>query len=247
MINLYDITKPNWSMNKKLLCILFFLLCNLNPLLAQPPLTGSPTTTIEESGNLMEFDIVVEAYVHNNTPKSMKVKWRRVTSELPPTWKNRVCDPISCWESSISTNPQTLVIPPNSSMLLDAHFQPNEVEGNGMVEIVVWAVADSSNTNIKMTYKANAYTVKNNDSPESQIKVYPNPVNEHLTIDIGSETTARYVEVYSLIGRKMAHYAVPSNVGKYKVNASALPEGLYFVKMLNKNYEQIATRSFAKD
>lgn len=236
-------------MNKKLLSILFFLLLlsNNNSLLAQPPLTGSPTITIQESGNLMEFDIVVEGYIHNNTQKNMKVKWMRVKNELPPNWKNRVCDPISCWKPSIFTNPQSLIIPPNSSMLLDAHFQPNEIEGDGMVEILVWAVADSSNANIKMTYKANAYAVSNNENPVSQIKVYPNPVNDHLTIDIGLETTARYVEVYSLIGRKMAHYAVPNNIGKYKVNASALPEGLYFVKMLNKNYEQIATRSFAKD
>jgi len=236
-------------MTQKLLFLFFFLLLfyHGNLIVAQPPLTGSPTVVVQKSGNLMEFDIVVEAYVHNNTGKKMEVNWKRTKNKIPSDWNNRICDPVSCWEASTSSNPQSISIPANSSMILDAHFQPNELEGNGLVEVVVWSVADSANVNIKMTYKANAYTASNADSPVSQIKVYPNPVSENLTIDIGKETDARYVEVYSLIGRKMAHYAVPSDVGQYKINASALPEGMYFVKMLNKNYEQIATRSFAKD
>lgn len=237
-------------MNEKILCILFlfFLLISSNQILiAQPSLTGSPTIEVQGSGNLMEYDIVVEAYIHNNTNKNMEVKWKRIKNKLPNTWKNRICDPISCWESAIATNPQKIVIPAQGSILLDAHFQPNEVEGDGLVELVVWSVADSANVNIKMTYKANAYIASNGDNPVSKIKVYPNPVSENLTIDVGTETNARYIEVYSLIGRKMAHFTIPNNIDKYKVNASALPEGLYFVKMLNKDYEQIATRSFAKD
>ncbi|MGB1243416.1 MAG: T9SS type A sorting domain-containing protein, partial [Chitinophagales bacterium] len=173
--------------------------------------------------------------------------WVRLENDIPEGWNSQVCDPISCWAPFVDENPQPLEIQAGGSMLLDLHFQPSNIEGSGKSVIHVWAVADSSNINITMTYTADAFTVGIEDDPISQIKVYPNPVRDNLTIDVGNDTKVRYVEVYNLIGRKMAHYSIPQNQGKHRINASALPEGLYFVKMLNKNYEQLATRSFAKD
>ncbi|MEZ4886178.1 MAG: T9SS type A sorting domain-containing protein [Chitinophagales bacterium] len=235
-------------MNKKILTYLFtlFLAVSSFPLVAQT-LTGSPDVNVEAGDFLTEFEIVAHSTIHNNSNQAIEVKWARIENNIPDGWNSQVCDPISCWAPFVNGNPQPLTIPANGSMLLDLHFQPSEIEGKGVAIVQVWAVADSSNVNITMTYSADAYTVGIEDDPISQIKVYPNPVRDNLTIDLGYDTNVRYVEVYNLIGRKMAHYSVPSNGGKYRINASALPEGIYFVKMLNKNYEQIATRSFAKD
>jgi len=235
-------------MNKRLLfylLTLFFVVGTL-PAAAQL-LTGAPDVNIEAGDFLTEFEIIAHSTVHNNTGADLEVRWARVKSDIPEGWNSQVCDPISCWAPFIDANPEPLTIPKDGSMLLDVHFQPAEIEGSGFAEVIVWAVIDSANINITMTYSVDAFTVGIEDDPLGQIKVYPNPVRDNLTIEVGTDTDVRYVEVYNLIGRKMAHYAVPYNVGKYRINASALPEGLYFVKMLNKNYEKLTTRSFAKD
>lgn len=235
-------------MNKKLLSILFSFLLVIStlPTTAQI-LTGSPDVNVIVGDYLTEFEIIAHSTIHNNSDERIAVQWERIDNNLPEEWFSLVCDPVSCWSPTVSKNPQPLEIAAGGSMLLDLHFRSNEVEGTGTAVVHVWAVADSANVNITMTYTAEAFTVGIEDDPVSQIKVYPNPVRDNLTIDVGTETNVRYVEVYNLIGRKMAHYSIPYNVGKYRINASALPEGLYFVKMLNKNYEQITTRSFAKD
>ncbi len=235
-------------MNKKILTILFAIFLTIGSLpIAAQVLTGSPDVVVEAGDYLTEFEIIAHSTIHNNSSERIEVKWARIENTIPNGWNSQVCDPISCWAPFVNANPQPLEIAAGGSMLLDLHFQPAEIEGTGTSVIHVWSVADSANVNITMTYSADAYTVGIEDDPISQIKVYPNPVRDNLTIDVGVDTHVRYVEVYNLIGRKMAHYSIPYNVGKYRINASALPEGLYFVKMLNDNYEQLTTRSFAKD
>ncbi|MGB0929818.1 MAG: T9SS type A sorting domain-containing protein [Chitinophagales bacterium] len=235
-------------MNKKLLSLFLSLFLTIGSLpIAAQVLTGSPDVLVEAGDFLTEFEIVAKSTIHNNSPDRILVKWARIENDIPEEWSSLVCDPISCWGPNTSNSPESLEITAGGSMLLDLHFQPSQIEGSGKAVVHVWAVADSANVNITMTYTADAFTVGIEDDPISQIKVYPNPVKDNLTIDIGQNTNVRYVEVYNLIGRKMAHYSIPQNTDKHRINASALPEGLYFVKMLNKNYEQLATRSFAKD
>lgn len=235
-------------MNKRTYIILFLLSLVINPIsLKAQALTGSPSTFIEEGNYLTEFEIVAHSFIQNNTNEDIEVNWKRTKNDLPEGWNSLICDPVNCWAPFIDSNPEPLVIPANGAMLLDPHFQPNEIEGTGIVEICVWSIADSANVNVKMTYSVDAFTVDIEDNSLAQIKVYPNPVRDNLTIDVGTETNIRYVEIYSLVGRKMAHYSIPNRIDKYQINVSALPEGMYFVKMLGADYGQTATRTFIKD
>lgn len=210
-------------------------------------LSGSPAVFIEQGNYLTEFEIVAHSFIKNNSDEAIEVKWERTKNEIPVGWNSLVCDPNNCWAPHIFKNPDPLVIPANGEMLLDVHFQPFEIEGTGLVEICVWAVADSANVNIKMTYSADAFTVDIEDNAIKQIKMYPNPVQDNLTIDLGGNVAdVRYIEVYSLIGRKMAHYPIPSSNAN-RINLVGLPEGMYFVKLLNSSFEQLGTRTFIKD
>ncbi|MGB1242737.1 MAG: T9SS type A sorting domain-containing protein [Chitinophagales bacterium] len=235
-------------MNTKIYIILFLLSLAINHVsLKAQALSGSPSTFIEVGNYLTEFDIIGYSFIQNNTNEDIEVNWQRTRNDIPEGWNNLICDPVNCWAPFVSGNPQPLVIPANGTMLLNSYFQPNEIEGSGIVEICVWAIADSANVNVKMTYRADAFTVDIEDNALEQIKVYPNPVRDNLTIDIGTETNVRYIEIYNLVGRKMAHYSIPNRTDKYQINASALPEGMYFMKMFGDDYGQNANRTFTKD
>ena len=63
---------------------------------------------------------------------------------------------------------------------------------------------------------------------KSVLKVYPNPVNDHLTIQ--SETYQDMeIYVYSLIGQELIHQK--SNIGSAVVNLKSLPAATYVVKI----------------
>lgn len=240
-------------MNKKLLAYLLTLFLTIPSLslkgqaLTGTTVDGETTSIIEKGGFSTDFEIVAKSLIHNNTNDRLSLNWVRVENNLPDGWISLVCDPILCYGPNQDNSPTSVVVDPGGSMLLDLHFQAAGIDGDGITKMHIWAPADSANINLSMTYMCDAYAVNIEENLASQINVYPNPVRNNLTLDIGLETNVRYVEVYSLIGRKMAHYTIPNNTSIYSINASALPEGLYFVKMLNQNFEQIATKSFAKD
>ncbi len=240
-------------MNKRLLIYLLTLFLTIPSLsmkgqaLTGTTVDGEVTSIIEKGGFSTDFEIVAKSLIHNNTNDRLTLNWVRVENNIPDGWISLVCDPELCYGPTQNNSPTAIVVNAGESMLLDLHFQAFGIDGDGVVDMHIWAPADSANINTSMTYMCDAYAVGIEDNPASKINIYPNPVRNNLTLDIGLETNVRYVEIYSLIGRKMAHYTIPNNTSAYRINASALPEGLYFVKMLDQNFEQVATKSFAKD
>lgn len=69
---------------------------------------------------------------------------------------------------------------------------------------------------------------------KNQMSIAPNPTKETTTISFES-TTASTIEVYSLLGVKLASYNSSETKGNWELNTSTLPTGVYIVVMKNNN------------
>ena len=67
------------------------------------------------------------------------------------------------------------------------------------------------------------------DGGKKTLSVYPNPVKSELNLVTDGNTEG--VSIYDMTGRAVRQY----NDNRTKVNVADLPNGLYFVRLLDKN------------
>ena len=79
----------------------------------------------------------------------------------------------------------------------------------------------------------------NEQNLQSSIAIMPNPASEMITVDVKNIFLPQTIEatVYNLIGTEMSLHSLSQQQGKYKMNISSLPVGVYFVKLVIDNKE----------
>jgi hypothetical protein len=85
------------------------------------------------------------------------------------------------------------------------------------------------------------YTVGIGEQMGYNITLYPNPVNDKLTIE--AEAALGTVEIYNLMGALV--YSQKGCTNKVEINTSDLQSGIYFIRMTNDNASE--TRRFVKE
>ena len=85
------------------------------------------------------------------------------------------------------------------------------------------------------------YTVGIGEQTGNNITLYPNPVNDKLTIE--AESALGTVEIYNLMGALV--YSQKGCANKVEINTSELQSGIYFIRMTNDNASE--TRRFVKE
>ncbi|MDR0969065.1 MAG: Ig-like domain-containing protein, partial [Lentimicrobiaceae bacterium] len=109
------------------------------------------------------------------------------------------------------------------------------VVGNGTATIT--ATTDDGGSTAFCTINATVSGIE--DIANQGITIFPNPVKDELFID--SETAIQKVEIYSITGALLLE---ESNVNE-KINVSALPQGLYVVKLYTN--EGISSHKLQKE
>lgn len=80
----------------------------------------------------------------------------------------------------------------------------------------------------------------------SQFKLYPNPVNDELTLDLGTTNRDIYtVQLYTIQGQQIKISAISEN-NSSKIPTRHLAKGLYIMEILDTNGQK-TTRKFAKN
>jgi len=67
-----------------------------------------------------------------------------------------------------------------------------------------------------------------------QIKVYPNPFNNQITIVNTSQTAITKVSVCDLLGREVIS-TTPNQISTITVNTQGFDNGVYFIKVYNNS------------
>ncbi len=148
-----------------------------------------------------------------------------------------------CYGNETNQSIGTLeILPGQSNNLFSGHvYSPNT--GASCEDSIRYTFYDSKNVNdsvsIVIKYQASdVFSVKEEQLPIG--KVYPNPANNVLFVELNSQDYAGYtLEVYNLLGAKVRSTAINSN--RVQLNVADLHAGIYLCTV-SKNGTAVETR-----
>ena len=111
-------------------------------------------------------------------------------------------------------------------------------DGEVVFEEMTYTFIATENRNLVAHF---IYTEGIGELDGSQILVYPNPVNDKLTVE--AQEALGTVEVYNLMGAQMFSQKDCGN--KVEINTGDLPSGIYFIRLTNNKVSE--TRRFVKE
>jgi hypothetical protein len=74
-----------------------------------------------------------------------------------------------------------------------------------------------------------------NHANETFIRAYPNPTSKHLNISVDAEPGINRIEICDALGRVVMNKAVELTDGNLHLDVSNLNDGLYYIRLHNKN------------
>lgn len=92
-----------------------------------------------------------------------------------------------------------------------------------------------------------AYITDQEDLSNTQFKLFPNPSSNHLTITwprVEQEVLA--LEIYNIAGQRMAHVTENLEARSLKQDVSTYPKGMYVVRMIMKDLQQVHLKFVVK-
>lgn len=99
-------------------------------------------------------------------------------------------------------------------------------------------------TPASVTFKKAVASGIQSQSANSDILLFPNPSHDQLTVSLGSATIVQSYKVYSATGQELISNH-EEQISKIDLNISALPNGIYIMKLLSKDGRTIE-KNFVK-
>lgn len=229
---------------------LFFLVASQS--YAQRLVHDSPFTVSSTYATLQgetQQEITPTIAIKNRLNRTIELTWEKRTPMTPKGWHTVVCAQ-KCATPFTEKGKFNLG---SYETLADFKtvFRPNGTSGIGTVEIVIYDALDRKATETVITFSAaaqdgrvaNKGTLTELNNKAEEPKVYPNPAIEYFMLE-DNNSDVRHLEVYNIIGRKLLNFSVKHNGEKYDV--SALPKGMYMVRMLDNNGNIVRTQRISK-
>ena len=191
-------------------------------------ITPAKTMTVNAPNSIVTiFDI----YQKNTSASKIVLKWEKVLINLPATWQYSMCDLGTCYPG-IPAGPNTMdTVPGNGQGFLGLNIDPGTVGGSGIVKVFVYQNGFRSNGDT-LTWYINAAAVGIEEiTANSAIKIYPNPTQNNLNINLnGSENMT--VNLIDALGRKVLTQAIS---GSNTIDVSILDKGVYTLLIETKD------------
>jgi hypothetical protein len=166
-------------------------------------------------------------YQINTGPQKILLKWERLSVDVPNGWTASICDNIFCFGDIPVGSTMDSVAPAEKGFLI-LDIDPGTVKGSGVVKVYVYQdgyyhMGDT------LTWNVTSSAVGVDDLlVTNAIVVYPNPVKDHLQIDLqnsGIKTDSGYI--LDALGREVIRF--PLLQQNNTIDVSGLKDGCYNV------------------
>jgi hypothetical protein len=180
----------------------------------------------------------------SNATKSAKV--RMTVLSTPSGCSNNVffCDPIACYPPSVHISVAAFDIGAGDTVTaaLVPHIDPGFCCGDYSVSYCLFDVANESDSvNVKVYYNVNGNHCTDGigelTESYSLCDAYPNPATDELFIPYRLEngTDGMGLVLLNMSGEQVQEYVLKGYTGELKIDATFLPQGIYFYALRNQN------------
>ena len=122
----------------------------------------------------------------------------------------------------------------NPAVGSSAYVRVRATDLNGSGSRVITFIGHRSTTGI-------TNTVSNDE-----IVLYPNPATEAINVVYDANAGIKTIAVYNLIGKLVGPIYKPANNGSAKINLGDMPNGVYFMRLMDSRGHVVATRRFTR-
>ena len=200
--------------------------------------------TIHGQGSVDENDIEVHVTITNTSDTKVDLLWTRHEVEKPDVWWTWICDLNACYAFDIGKAPSSRVntLSRGESMEFQVHAKAFGVAGFAQINVDIYDASDTTNIlgTVEATFEAG--TSSTDDLAElADLRVYPNPTTDYFRIYKSEKV--EYIEVYNIVGKQVLTFNATRD-GHYDV--SAIPEGMYLVRLLDRQNAVLKTVRLSK-
>ena len=188
----------------------------------------------------------------NLTTGNLKCEWRVTNTNCPSDYIAMlgICDNATCYSSADiwpSTLHTTLNYAPGigdfhilgdmgavstpGPYYLRIRLNNKDIPADTSIQVYVLSKPTTGTTTLTRT--------------NSEVALYPNPATSSVNIVYDAVADVKNIAIYSIIGRQMSIFR-PTTTNSANLNIENLPDGVYFVRLLNSRGDVVATRKFNK-
>lgn len=247
---------------KQILLLSFFLLISLGFVKAQDFDITPNDITLDTLVDLTDAFVSGKMHsdIYNNTPSAVELRWEITQVNGPSEWQAQLCvnnesggcfswDVLSNTDAALPT-PKPLMIAANDHSIFDIGVRPKSTAGCGTYEIKVTPMNDTTNLLVTgiYTFKYNvdsnceALVSSTNNFDKSLVKIFPNPTTDYFTISDDNQYVES-IQIFNIVGKQMAMSSFQNGAA---INVSSFPNGLYLVRMLDKDGDILKTSRLTK-
>ena len=225
------------------------------------PLLGFSQTFLSESGS---SDTVSGSYtngelsVYNRlrsaSSANVTVNWKVVDKSIGANWKvNGFCDNLNCYADADLLNGKQYGSKPYTSEPGDFHILYDAAgAANGSSSWVRINVKDAAGAmlgyerNLTFIGRKVAAGVVSVSSSADDVVLYPNPARDAVNVIFDEKAGVKTIAVYNLIGKLMGPVYKPATNSSAKIELDDMPNGVYFLRLMDGYGHIVATRRFTR-
>ena len=130
-------------------------------------------------------------------------------------------------------NEQNVVVTSSSLSPIDASFSVLTTSGGSLVNTT--SIVNTINFTENVLCDSNLVSVNILTDINKNVSVYPNPTFNQLNVKINKEFEIQNIEIYNVTGQKMDAKSIEQSDNYIQIDISNLSEGLYFLKVYDKD------------
>lgn len=185
---------------------------------------------------------------------TVTVNWKVVDKSIGANWKvNGFCDNLNCYADADLLNGKQYTSKPYTTDPGDFHILYDAAgAANGSsswvkinVKDVAGAMLGYERTLTFIGRKIAAGVVSVSSSSDDVI-LYPNPARDAVNVVFDEKAGIKTIAVYNLIGKLMGPVYRPATNSSAKIELDDMPNGVYFLRLIDGYGHIVATRRFTR-
>jgi len=187
-------------------------------------------------------------HITNLTAQPINIRWS-ATTDFTGAWLTGlgICDADYCYSDLGPHTTNDTPYKPNVPGILDMQLSnfASVTPGVHYVTLSLRDMTSPSGTSKNVTFIVNKFptNVAKTTKADDEITLYPNPARNELNVLFSPDAGVKIISVYNLIGKAVTVYKLSSN-SSAMLDIENLPQGIYFIRLIDGQGQVVATRKF---